>query len=98
MSQKANRQQTEAKINVRAWKDPAFKEKLKTNPHAALKEMGMAKVPASLAIQSVEEKKNQWIICLRERPLNFHELSEEALEKVAAGEPQESKCCPKHKN
>ena len=26
MSDKFNRRQTEAKINVRAWKDPAFKE------------------------------------------------------------------------
>lgn len=95
MAQKLNRQQTEAKINVRAWKDPAFKEKLKTNPHAALKEMGMTKIPDSLVIQSTEESKNQWIIRLQERPLNFHELSEEALEKIATGEPQEAKCCPK---
>jgi|SRR5579862_4881830 len=95
MSQKINRQQTEAKINVRAWKDPAFKEKLKTSPHAALKEMGMTKIPESLAIKTEEEGRNQWIIRLSERPLNFHELSEEALELVAAGEPQEAKCCPK---
>ena len=95
MVQKFDRQQTEAKINVRAWKDPAFKEKLKTDPHAALKEMGMAKIPAALAIQSAEEGRNQWIIRLRERPLNFNKLSEEALEKIAAGEPQEAECCPK---
>lgn len=94
MAQKPNRQQTEAKINVRAWKDPAFKEKLKKDPHAALKEMGMTKIPDSLVIQSMEEGKNQWIIRLHERPLNFNELSEEVLEKVAAGEPQEAKCCP----
>lgn len=93
MSDKINREQTEAKINVRAWKDPAFKEKLKTDPHAALKEMGMKKLPKSLVIKTQEEKKNQWIIRLRERPLNFKELSEEALEKVASGEPQEAKCC-----
>jgi hypothetical protein len=95
MSYKINRQQTEAKINVRAWKDPAFKEKLKMDPHAALKEMGMKKIPESLVIRTEEEEKNQWIIRLCERPLNFNELSEEALEMVAAGEPQEAKCCPK---
>jgi hypothetical protein len=95
MASKLNRQQTEAKINVRAWKDPAFKKKLKSAPHAALKEMGMKKIPSSLDIQTAEEKKNQWIIRLRERPLNFNELSEEALEKIAAGEPQEATCCPK---
>jgi hypothetical protein len=48
-----------------------------------------------LNIQSTEEGKNQWIIRLFERPLNFKELSEEALEKIASGELQEAKCCPK---
>jgi hypothetical protein len=96
MVQKFDRRQTEAKINVRVWKDPAFKEKLKTDPHGALKEMGMTKIPATLAIQSAEEGRNQWIIRLCERPLNFNELSEESLEKIAAGEPQEAKCCPKN--
>lgn len=96
MVKKPNRRLTEAKINVRTWKDPAFKEKLKKNPHAALKEMGMTKIPASLAIQFAEEGRNQWIIRLHERPLNFNELSEKALEKVAAGELQEAKCCPKN--
>jgi hypothetical protein len=95
MMQKLNRQQTEAKINVRAWRDPAFAAKLKADPHAALKEMGMTKVPESLVIQSAEEKRNEWIIRLHERPLNYNELSEEVLEKVAAGELQEAKCCPK---
>lgn len=95
MSQKLNRQQTEAKINVRAWKDPAFKEKLMTTPHLALKEMGMTKIPESLAIKTEEEGKNQWIIRLCEPPVNFNELSEETLEKVASGEPQEVRCCRK---
>jgi len=95
MAKKFNRQETEAKINVRAWNDPEFKEKLKSNPHAALKEMGMTQIPSSLNIQSAEEGKNQWIIRLFERPLNFKELSEEALEKIASGELQDAKCCPK---
>lgn len=95
MSHKLNRQQTEAKINVRAWKDPAFKKKLQSAPHDALKEMGMKKIPTSLAIQTAEEGKNQWIIRLHERPLNFNDLSNEELEKIAMGEPQEAKCCPK---
>ncbi len=94
MVQKFNRHETEAKINVRAWKDTEFKEKLKTDPHAALKEMGMTKIPESLVIQSAEEGENEWIIRLHKRPLNFNELSDEALEKVAAGEVQEAKCCP----
>lgn len=95
MTKNPNRQQTEAKINVRAWKDPAFKEKLMKDPRSALKEMGMSKIPDVLSVQTIEEKRNQWIIRLQERPLNYRELSEEALEKCATGEHQEAKCCPK---
>ena|ERR1700761_3274157 len=95
MTEALNRQQTEAKINIRAWKDPAFKQMLETNPSAALQEMGMKKVPASLDIRIVEEEKDQWVIRLHKRPVNFKELSEECLEKVACGHPQEAKCCPK---
>jgi len=95
MTEKLNRQQTEAKINVRAWKDPSFRQKLGTNPHLALQEMGMTKLPDHLKIQIVEEQKEEWVIRLHKRPINFMELSEDALEKVAAGEPQEAKCCPK---
>ncbi len=95
MVEKINRLQTEAKINVRAWKDPEFKEQLRVNPHEALKEMGMTRVPNGLDIQLAEEEKNQWVIRLYNRPLNFKELSDDELEKVAMGEPQEAKCCPK---
>lgn len=95
MSGNFDRHQTEAKINVRAWKDPAFRQKLKENPRAALKEIGLGKIPQSLAVRVEEEEKNEWVIRLHNRPLNFKDLSDEALEKVAAGEIQEAKCCPK---
>lgn len=96
MTDRLNRQQTEARINMRAWKDPAFREQLKTNPHAALTEMGMTKVPSNLNIHVAEEDKNQWVIRLYNRPVNYKELSEMELEQVACGEPQEAKCCPKN--
>jgi Nitrile hydratase, alpha chain len=95
MSEPFDRHQTEAKINIRAWKDPAFKDKLKANPKAALKEMGMEKIPQALEVRVAVEEKNQWVIRLHNRPLNFKELSEEALHKAARGELQEAKCCPK---
>jgi len=96
MAAKFDRRQTEAKINVRAWKDPEFKEKLIANPHAALQEVGMAKVPKSLKVSVAEEGKNHWVIRLHNRPNQFAEMTDEELEKVAAGEPQEAKCCPKN--
>lgn len=98
MAESLTRSQTEAKINVRAWKDPIFRQQLATNPHLALKEMGMSKVPSGLKIQIVEEQKEEWVIRLQKRPLNFQDLTDEALEKIACGEPQEAKCCPPKKN
>jgi len=95
MSEKFDRNQTEAKINIRAWKDPAFRERLKADPRSALKEIGMTKVPKALDIQVAEEGKNQWVIRLYTCPLNLKEMSQEALEQRAAGEAQEAKCCPK---
>lgn len=95
MAKKSNRQQTEAQINVRAWKDPAFKKKLNEKPHEALKALGMSKVPAKLTIRVVEEDENQWVIRLYNRPANFKKMSDIELEKVASGEAQEAKCCPK---
>ncbi len=95
MSEPFDRRQTEAKINIRAWKDPAFKDKLKVNPKAALKEMGMEKIPHALDVRVAVEEKDQWVIRLHNRPMNFKELSEEALHRAALGEMQEAKCCPK---
>jgi hypothetical protein len=93
---KSSRQQTEAQINMRVWKDPAFKKELSENPHDALKALGMNKIPADLNIQVVEEKRNQWIIRLHNPPANFKKMSDAELAKVANGEVQEAKCCPKN--
>jgi len=95
MLDKLDRYQTEAIINMRAWKDPVFKEKLLNSPQEALKDMGMTKIPKTLEVRVAEEGKNQWVIRLHNRPLNFKEMNEEALKKAAAGEVQEAKCCPK---
>lgn len=95
MVKKPNRQQTEAQINVQAWKNPAFKKKLSENPRDALKKMGMNKIPADLNIRIVEEEENQWVIRLYNRPANFKKISDAELKKMANGEVQEAKCCPK---
>jgi hypothetical protein len=95
MAKKTNRQQTEAQINVRAWKDPAFKKKLSENPRDALNALGMNKIPTSINIRVVEEEENQWLIRLHKPPANFKKLSEAELDKAASGEVQEATCCPK---
>jgi hypothetical protein len=95
MAKTFNRQQTETQINMRVWKDPAFKKKLNEKPHDALKTLGMSKVPSRLNVRVVEEEKNQWIIRLYNRPGNFKSMSDAELKRVAGGEAQEAKCCPK---
>jgi hypothetical protein len=94
MAKKMNRKKTEAMINVRAWEDPSFKERLQADPRGALRELGMERVPEGLTIRAVEEGRNEWVIRLHRRPLNFMEMDGRAREKAAAGEIQEAKCCP----
>ncbi len=84
MTKNPDRIQTEGKINAHAWKDPAFKRKLLSDPQAALKEMGMENIPPSLKIQVIDEEKNHWVIVLHVPPANTKELSEEELSKLSA--------------
>lgn len=84
MEEKTDRTITEAKINARAWKDPAFKHKLLTDPKAALKDLGMTNIPASVKIKVVEEEKNEWCLILHVPPANANELSTEDLINLSA--------------
>src|SRR4051794_19426167 len=70
------------KIVARAWRDPAFKEKLLTDPHAALDDAGLS-VPAGVTVTVVEDTATQVHLVLPAKPTG--ELSDEALEQVAGG-------------
>jgi len=85
MKNKPNRAETEAKINAHAWKDPAFKKKLLSNPKTALQEMGMTQIPNDLKVDVVKEEKNHWCIVLHEPPKNRHDLSEDELKTASGG-------------
>lgn len=50
MDKSFDRRITEAKNNVKAWRDPAFKRKLKKDPQAALQEIGMKNISAGLEL------------------------------------------------
>jgi hypothetical protein len=71
-----------AKMIVRAWRDPAFKARLLADPHGALKEAGVA-VPAGATVKAVENTDKHFHLVLP--PMPPGELSDEALDKVAAG-------------
>ena len=71
------------KVVARAWRDPAFKAKLLADPQAVLKEAGMA-VPAGVTVKVVENTAMHLHFVLPPKPTD--QLSDEALDAVAAGE------------
>lgn len=70
------------KVIARAWRDPAFKQKLLADPHAALKDAGVS-VAAGVTVTVVENTANHIHLVLPPKPTG--ELSDEALDKVAGG-------------
>ena len=78
-----SREQIEARINIKAWKDPQFKSKLLHNPQEALEEFGL-KVPPHAKLHVHEEKENDWHLTLRRSPPNAKNMSEEELSKISA--------------
>ena len=69
------------KIIARAWRDPAFKAKLLADPHAALKEAGLA-VPEGVTVKAANSDSH---FHLAPPPKPSGELSDEALDRVAGG-------------
>lgn len=84
MQKRETRKEIEARINLRAWKDPAFKEKLLKNPRPALAEMGL-EVPSEIKILVHEEGANMWHLTIHKAPPNAKNLSEEELKKLSSG-------------
>ena len=84
MTERNKNQEILAKIIVKAWKDEAFKEKLKNNPQEVFKECGF-EVPENKKIKILEETASQSFLIIPERPLNSHELMESDLENLSGG-------------
>jgi hypothetical protein len=72
-----------AKLVAQVWSDPAFKAKLIANPAAALAAVGVS-VPSGLTIKVVENTDKMVHLVLPPAPPSA-EISEDALETVAAG-------------
>jgi len=68
------------KVIARAWRDPAFKEKLIASPLAALKEAGVT-LPAGVTVKVVENTDSHFHLVLPPKPTT--ELSDAALDKAA---------------
>ncbi len=72
-----------AKVVAKAWADASFKAKLMDDPHSALEEAGYA-IPQGVSVKVVENTTDTVHLILPAAP-SAGELSEDALDKVAAG-------------
>ena len=67
---------------AKAWTDEAFKARLKADPKAAMKEVGMD-VPEGVEIEVVESTQEKAYLVIPPKPVG--ELSDEDLDQVAGG-------------
>jgi hypothetical protein len=70
------------KIIAKAWSDPAFKAKLLADPHAALKELGVA-VAAGKTVRVVENADTHLHLVLPPKPSG--PLSADEADRLSAG-------------
>jgi hypothetical protein len=76
------RRELEAKVVARAWADEDFRERLRTDPHAAVAEETGIRVPESIEIEVLEETPEKGYLVV---PLNRVAISEDELDAVSGG-------------
>ncbi len=74
-----------AKVIARAWRDPAYKAKLLSDPHAALAEAGV-EVSAETKLNVLEDTDDITHLVLPAAPNKTSALSNDELEKIAGGD------------
>jgi hypothetical protein len=75
---------TKNEIIAKAWKDPAFKKKLLEHPKETLKECGYT-FHENVTVKVIEESSNSYTFVLPAKPAHAQNLSDAALNKIAAG-------------
>jgi hypothetical protein len=84
--QAQTRQDIEARIIAKAWKDEAYKQELLTNPKAVIEREFGVEFPADVNVQVLEENPTSLHFVLPISPVAIaQELSEEELLAIAAG-------------
>ncbi|MCW5315518.1 NHLP leader peptide family natural product precursor [Nostoc sp. KVJ3] len=84
--QAQTRQDIEARIIAKAWKDEAYKQELLTNPKAVIEREFGVEFPSEVNIQVLEENPTSLHFVLPISPVAFaQDLSEEQLEAIAGG-------------
>jgi hypothetical protein len=88
MNENKSRQEFEADLVAKAWKDSAFKQELLSNPKATISKEFGTQIPDTIEVRVLEENPLTLYIVLPMKPTDLQgegELSEEALETVAGG-------------
>ncbi len=76
-----NRSNKHGELIAKAWADEAFKARLKNDPKAAMKELGID--PPAMELQVVESTPQKMYLVIPPKPTG--ELSDQALDKIAGG-------------
>ena len=77
-----SRRDYEAKLVARAWADESFRERLKTDPHAAVADETGIEIPEGIQIEVLEETPEKAYLVI---PVNRVEISEEQLDAASGG-------------
>jgi hypothetical protein len=81
-----SRNEIEAHLVAKTWKDNSFKQQLLANPKATIEQEFGVQLPEALNIRIMQENAETLYITLPTRPsVNEDELSEKELETVAGG-------------
>jgi hypothetical protein len=80
-----NRQEMEALIVQRAWKDDAFRDEFVSDPKGTIEKYSGQKLPAEVRVVALPEDDKTIHFVIPPKPANTDELSDEDLEKVAGG-------------
>lgn len=84
--QRKTRQDIEAHIIAKAWKDEAYKRELLSNSKAVIEQEFGVQLPAELNVHVTEEDLTNLYFVLPARPnISSTEMSEEQLEAIAGG-------------
>lgn len=84
-----NHQRQYAELVAKAWSDEAFAGRLRSNPHAAMKEVGI-QLPPSMKVEVLESTPAKAFIVIPPKPTG--ELSDQSLDQISAGGNADNFC------
>jgi hypothetical protein len=79
----SSRRDLEDKLVARAWADEQFRERLKSDPHAAVAEETGITVPEAIELEVLEETPEKGYLVI---PVNRTAMSDEQLEVASGGQ------------